>query len=179
MKKIMCWVQCLGLVFCLLGMGSSLWAHEVSPSTDALTMEVLNQVNQYRASRGLSALRISAAASRQARLHSSEMARHVVGFGHEGFNQRVTHLHHDIQDVQAAAENVAYNYKTAKIVVDGWIHSPLHHRNIIGAYDLTGIGIVRDRAGKLYYTQLFVRTNEHEHGHTARHLHAHSRFFIG
>ena len=52
---------------------------------------------------------------------------------------------------------------TAKIVVDGWIKSPGHRQNIVGRYNLTGIGIVRDRAGKLYYTQLFVRTNEHAH----------------
>jgi hypothetical protein len=64
--------------------------------------------------------------------------------------------------------------------VDGWIKSPGHRHNIVGRYNLTGIGIVRDSAGKLYYTQLFARTEKKptQHAHQTTH-HARPRFFIG
>ena len=113
------------------------------------------------------------------------MASHAVPFGHTGFNRRIAHLYHAIDNANAGAENVAYNYKTAKIVVDGWIHSPGHRKNIVGRYNLTGIGIVRDKAGKLYYTQLFVHTQQHAHTNEralharSEHGHARTRFFIG
>ena len=186
MKKMMVGVKSALLVLStMMLVTQALWATDVAGSTDTMAVEVLKQVNQYRASRGLSPLAMNAAASREARGHSQAMANHAVPFGHTGFNQRIGHLYHDIQYANAGAENVAYNYKTAKIVVDGWIKSPGHRQNIVGRYNLTGIGIVRDRAGKLYYTQLFVRTNEHAHqvkrAETARqgHGHARTRFFIG
>lgn len=175
-------------IFCLalslfLGFPSAFAAvHEHEQSTDAMAVEVLNYINQYRASRGLPALVMNEAANREARRHSLEMANHTVPFGHTGFSQRMKQLHHSIADVNGGAENVAYNYKTARIVVDGWIKSSGHHRNIIGRYNMTGIGIVRDKSGKLYFTQLFVHS-EKKHGHPAvagRRSHSHHRgFFIG
>lgn len=168
-----------------IGVPASVWAMDVAVPTDTMAVEVLKRVNQYRASRGLSPLVMNEAASREARKHSQAMANHAVPFGHTGFQTRLNHLYHDIPYANAGAENVAYNYKTPQIVVDGWIHSPGHRQNMVGSYNMTGIGIVRDKAGKLYYTQLFVRTNQHGHPNHARgsstrqHGHARTRFFIG
>lgn len=167
------------LVFPWVAQGSTVHGHE--PSTDAIAAEVLVYINQYRASHGLPKLVMNEAANREARRHSQEMANHAMPFGHGGFNQRMKHIYHSIADADGGAENVAYNYKTARIVVDGWIKSPGHQRNIVGRYNMTGIGIVRDGAGKLYYTQLFVRTQKHEHPSKNAHARGHSRtrFFIG
>jgi uncharacterized protein YkwD len=163
---------------------SMTWAgpvHEHEESTDRMAVEVLNYVNQYRAAHGLPRLAMNEAANREARRHSQEMANHAVPFGHTGFGQRMKHLYHSIDDANGGAENVAYNYKTARIVVDGWIKSPGHHRNLVGRYNMTGIGIVRDKAGRLYYTQLFVRTEKHTHPSQKAHARGRSRtgFFIG
>ena len=154
------------LVFTTVG-----FAGAVVEVQDHMATEILSHLNRYRASHGLKPLLMNATVSQEARTHSQEMANHAVPFGHDGFQKRLSHLVHTVPDANAGAENVAYNYKTAKIVADGWINSPGHRRNILGNYNLTGIGIVRDRAGKLYYTQMFLHTDPrhnqqaHVHGH--------------
>jgi len=123
-----------------------------------MTQAVLFFVNQYRNQHGLGPLKMEEKISQQAYRHSQDMADHRQPFGHLGFNERFHYLRKHIHEVQAGAENVAYNYKTAKIVVDNWMTSRGHRQNILGHYNLTGIGIVRDKQGKLYYTQLFLKT---------------------
>jgi len=83
-----------------------------------------------------------------------------MSFGHEGFQTRIKHIYPHVKNPQGGAENIAYNYKTAKIVVDGWMHSPGHRTNILGGYNLTGIGIDKDAQGKLYFTQIFIKSVE-------------------
>lgn len=127
--------------------------------TSQLADQVLLRVNQYRAKKGLPKLVMNQALCDEATQHSLNMAKHVVPFGHDGFQQRIKRLQAMIPMSSTGAENVAYNYKTADIVVDGWVHSPGHRRNIVGHYDLTGIGIVYDEQGKPYFTQIFLRTH--------------------
>jgi uncharacterized protein YkwD len=45
---------------------------------------------------------------------------------------------------------------TAREVVDNWLKSPMHKKNIEGAFNLTGIGVAADKKGTLYFTQIFV-----------------------
>ena len=45
----------------------------------------------------------------------------------------------------------------AREVVDGWLHSPGHRRNIEGDFRLTGIGLAEGSNGMIYFTQIFVR----------------------
>ncbi|PJD90779.1 MAG: SCP-like extracellular [Legionella sp.] len=116
-------------------------------------------MNQFRVGHGLNPLHMNSVLTKEAMSHSIDMAKHRVNFGHDGFSQRMEHLHQHIATAQSGAENVAFNYKTAKIVADGWIHSPGHRRNILGHYDQTGIGIAYDTSGRPYFTQLFLKTN--------------------
>jgi uncharacterized protein YkwD len=134
-------------------------AYAANSNDAAMASEILMYVNQYRAQHGLDQLVMNDTISHEAHRHSQEMATHAVPFGHDGFSQRMHYLRSHVIDASSGAENVAYNYKTAKIVVDGWLHSPGHRRNIMGHYNLTGIGIVRDKAGKIYYTQMFLYQN--------------------
>lgn len=84
------------------------------------------------------------------------MATHKIPFGHQYFNDRIKHLYSRISHCRGGAENVAFNYKDSRYLVDQWIKSPGHKRNIVGHYNQTGIGIARDKNGKLYYTQMFI-----------------------
>lgn len=120
--------------------------------------DILVYINQFRVQKGLPKLRMNQILTQEARQHSADMAAHRIEFGHDGFPQRMAHLYQKIQTAQGGAENVAYNYKTAKIVAEGWIKSPGHRHNILGHYDQTGIGIVRDKLGRPYYTQIFLKT---------------------
>lgn len=56
------------------------------------------------------------------------------------------------------AENVALGYPTADAVVQGWMNSSGHRKNILdGGVVETGIGIARSSSGGLYYCQVFGR----------------------
>lgn len=120
---------------------------------------ILVHINQYRQHHGLSALKMDNAMVKEAQKHSMDMANHSIPFGHQYFKDRVHRLHKHIKNFSAAAENVAYNYKDAKNVVDNWVRSPGHRRNIKGNYNLTGVGIARDKKGKIYFTQIFLKIN--------------------
>jgi uncharacterized protein YkwD len=129
----------------------------MSAQNDRLAEDILIYINQFRVRHGLPKLQMNPLLTQEAEQHSADMAQHRVAFGHDGFEQRIAHLKKNIQTAQGGAENVAYNYKTAQIVAEGWIKSPGHRRNILGHYTQTGIGIVRDAQGRPYFTQLFLK----------------------
>ena len=85
------------------------------------------------------------------------MARGKVGFGHRGFSKRNNMAKKVIHPLNGFAENVAYGATSGKQVVTQWKNSPPHRRNMMGPYKYIGIGIAKDRRGRIYYTQLFAR----------------------
>lgn len=129
-----------------------------SDSTVSLKAAVYDQINKYRASRGLSPLSLDSRISEQAQTHSQNMANGAVPFGHDGSEQRVRAISKAIP-YEAASENVASNQGYTDPVtqaVQGWIKSEGHRRNIEGQYNLTGIGIALNANGEYYFTQIFV-----------------------
>ena len=92
----------------------------------------------------------------EARRHTVSMASHKTPFGHNGFSYRSKVITSKIPGITATAENVAYGSQTAKEVVDGWLSSPGHRKNIEGRFKLTGIGVARDDKSTLYFTQIFA-----------------------
>ncbi|MBD2388379.1 CAP domain-containing protein [Cylindrospermum sp. FACHB-282] len=139
----------------------SKYSYEIAQSTvntAAIEASVFEQINQYRASQGLAALTRNSAIDTQARTHSKNMASGQVPFGHNGFQQRVqaTGISYS-----AAAENVAYNQGVsdpATAAVQGWLKSSGHLANIKGNYNLTGIGVASNSQGRIYFTQIFLRS---------------------
>ncbi len=117
---------------------------------------ILQLVNQHRNSIGKGDLKMIDAASAQALQHSKDMMTGRTSFGHDGFDDRANAVKKSIGFINGAAENVAYGQMSAEEVVDGWLHSPGHKRNIEGDYNLTGIGVSQNRDGVLYFTQLFI-----------------------
>lgn len=122
-----------------------------------MTSDILYHVNAYRKKKGLTALATLEIADQQAALHSKNMALKKTAFSHNGFEQRIAAISKKEGTMRAAAENVAYGQLTAKEVVEGWINSPGHRKNIEGNYTLTGIGVYRDNKGIVFFTQLFMR----------------------
>ena len=139
-------------------LGIVLFCYSVAyAGSQQLSANVLEEINQYRVSKGLNRLVQNDFLNQLALEHSKLMARHKIPCGHDGFSQRVHAMQKHFPKFLAAAENVAYRYPTAHIVVDGWIHSPGHRQNILGKYTLTGIGIVYDEKGHPWYTQIFLK----------------------
>ena len=126
-----------------------------SPTNESnLIGDVLSQTNKFRRSKGLPALVINEDLNAIAQKHSSNMAKGRVRFGHGGFSQREAQAKKKIS-IYSFAENVAYGPTTGKQVVTMWKNSSGHRRNMLGRYKYIGIGIAKDRRGRIYYTQVF------------------------
>lgn len=119
--------------------------------------DILRYVNLHRDSMGLKPLQMNAVESGIAEKHSREMASGKTPFGHQGIDQRIKAIGKQLGPVMAAGENVAYGQTTAREVVNEWLHSPGHRKNIEGDYTLTGIGLANDSKGIPYYTQIFTK----------------------
>lgn len=126
-------------------------------TTGSLENSILVNINAHRQSAGLPSLQMLDVASQQAYIHSKNMATGKTAFSHDGFSQRITVIKQSIGQTSASAENVAYGSLSAKEVVNVWLNSPAHKKNIDGNYNLTGIGVAKDRDGTLYFTQIFLR----------------------
>ena len=124
-----------------------------------IEIELLDLINQYRSSEGLSELGVNELVNELAREHSEDMASGKLGLGHEGFEERLEKIETEVRYV-LAGENVAFSgtpSNPAQSALDAWLDSPPHKENIEGDYDLTGIGIARSEEGFYYYTQIFLK----------------------
>jgi uncharacterized protein YkwD len=125
--------------------------------SESLAQSIHNQVNQYRESQNLPPLELDETISDRARAHSVNMV-NIDTLSHDGFDDRVEMIR-EIIPYSSAAENVAYNMghdRPDDTAIRGWINSPGHNQNMLGNYDLTGIGIA-ERGGKYYFTQIFIQ----------------------
>ena len=120
---------------------------------------IYEEINAYRSAHGLSPLTLSPIISEEAKSHSIAMADNSVPFGHDGFKNRMHDLFREFSHARGIAENVAYGDedRNSHELVAMWLRSPGHLRNIVGNYNLTGIGLARDANGRVFATQIFLR----------------------
>ncbi len=134
----------------------------VDPSSlTSIEKEIYQQVNQYRLARNLPPLKLDPQISQQARIHSERMAVGAIPFSNEGFEQRVKIIGITISS-QQAAENIAMHQSLsnpATSAVKEWIANPNYQKNMIGKFDLTGIGVAQNATGKYYLTQIFIQAS--------------------
>jgi uncharacterized protein YkwD len=121
-----------------------------------MEQEILKYVNMHRDSMNLPPLKMDSIISKAALSHSTNMATGKIPLGHEGFEERMGVLLKVLKPANAAAENVADGKVDARQVVNLWLHSPGHRKNIEGGYNITGIGIAKGNDGNLYFTQIFI-----------------------
>lgn len=58
-------------------------------------------------------------------------------------------------------ENIAFGYGTAVAVVNSWVKSPGHKKNILNAnFDWVGINVFKNKEGRKYFTALFAGDDE-------------------
>ncbi|MCX7596161.1 MAG: CAP domain-containing protein [Fischerella sp.] len=141
----------------ILSISSPPFAHSINFKTTDLEKSVFTQINRYRISQGLPKLTLNSNITKQARIHSKNMANGKVPFSHQGFKQRVNAIS---LRYKSAAENVAFNQgfsDPATEAFTSWINSPDHLINIKGNYNLTGIGVATNSKGEVYLTQIFLR----------------------
>ncbi|KTC69310.1 putative transporter [Legionella birminghamensis] len=153
MKKIL---TMLSLLFSLSVSASS----QTVQNDAAIQQTILEFINNYRAQHHRPPLKLVPLISLQAQQHSIEMAQKKMSFGHQGFNKRIDVLYKKIKLCRGGAENIAYMKISAREVAKRWTESPGHRANILGNYNLTGIGIARIQGGWIYYTQMFIRSDD-------------------
>ncbi len=149
---------CLILILCSL---FSCTKDEDTPTEDEnpndalVSSQILQLTNEYRASKNLVSLKINDVADQLALDHTLYMISKKV-ISHDGLNDRGKAL---VEKVKAMGygENVASFYPDAQSVVDAWIKSDDHRKNLEGNFTHIGISSVKDENGKYYYTQLFYQ----------------------
>ncbi|ESU21236.1 hypothetical protein FEDK69T_26030 [Flavobacterium enshiense DK69] len=120
-----------------------------------IELEVANLINQYRISKDLKSLEKINHISNVSEEHDEYMIS-INTLTHALFAQREENLKVTLGAV-AVGENLAYNYSTAKSVVDAWINSPAHKANMEGNYTHFGISVRENAEGKRYFTTIFIR----------------------
>ncbi|WP_218783085.1 CAP domain-containing protein, partial [Streptomyces sp. BR123] len=124
-----------------------------APASGAVA-EVLALVNQERAAVGCPALTLNAKLTAAAQSHSQDMAAHA-DMSHTGSDgsdpgQRITRAGYTWSTY---GENVAYGYSSPAAVMEGWMNSPGHKRNILDcSFKEIGIGYAQPNH---YWTQDF------------------------
>lgn len=133
-----------------------------APVIDAVAYEteVVKLTNAERAKQGCSALRIDERLVAAARAHSADMVQQNF-FSHTGSNGSnfvAREVAAGYPKKGAAAENIAWGYRTPKDVVTGWMNSSGHRRNILNCSSTAvGVGIAVKSGGAVYWTQNFGR----------------------
>jgi uncharacterized protein YkwD len=115
----------------------------------------LELVNAFRQKNGKGKVTYSKVVSEVAMPHSQGMLSGRVPFGHDGARERSGR----IPGARGTGENVAYCSGMAdpvKTMVDGWIESPGHRRNLLGDWNVMGIAFAH-RENLWYGTQLFAK----------------------
>ena len=125
-----------------------------------MSTEILQYINEYRAKKGLKPLNMEAAISEAALKHSEYMGTKTIRINHDGFEERMYALMKALSPARGAAENVANGQHSAREVVNMWLASPGHRENIEGDYNLSGIGIYKNRNGVLYFTHIFIKRKD-------------------
>lgn len=120
-----------------------------------ITDEILQLVNTYRASVGKSALSENNLATELAKEHTLFMIDQNE-LSHDNFDERGRRLINEENAIKIA-ENVAFKYKTAEEVMEAWINSDGHRKNLEGDFVHIGISAIKNDAGIYYFTQLFFK----------------------
>ncbi|MEV0900538.1 CAP domain-containing protein [Actinoplanes sp. NPDC049802] len=131
-------------------------AAPAKPTEQALQTEINRLTNVQRTRHGCAATKVNAQLTTAARGHSAWMARtrqfSHTGSGGSNFVKRVKAAGY----AKPSSENIAWGYRTASAVVDGWMNSPGHRANILNCKSKTvGVGVVYAANGAPYYTQNF------------------------
>ena len=119
--------------------------------------EVIQLVNMQRQKVGLNPLEYDEDLTYAATRRSVENA-YYNNFSHtrpNGTSCLTIFKEYNRQNYRRAGENIAMRQKSPLEVVQDWMESPGHKKNILGNYTKIGVGVAIDGNGQLYWTQLF------------------------
>ena len=124
--------------------------------TSNLVDDVFTETNLFRKSNRLPVLQLNEDLNAIAQQHSNNMAKGKVAFGHNGFEKRNKMAVKNMNGISKFAENVLFGASTGKDAVNMWKNSEGHRKNLLGKFRYIGIGIAKDKQGRIYYTEIFA-----------------------
>ena len=127
----------------------------VIPETKAIETEILELINQHRISIGLNTLVNHELIKGQAFSHTDYMT-DISEVNHDHFFTRKSYLVNNANAVKVS-ENVAYGYSSATSVVNAWLNSEGHRKNIEGDYTDFEISAELGENNKWYFTNIFMK----------------------
>lgn len=98
----------------------------IPPQTAPATTDLLSQVNNFRAGKGLAPVTAKSEVCFFANLRAQEIA---TSFNHDGFTNRINSKTLPYPSYSSVAENIAMN-SNPNDVVPSWINSPGHNANM-------------------------------------------------
>ena len=119
------------------------------------SLQVIDLINAERAKAGVGALVESDALYAAASLRSEEL---VQLFSHNRPDGSLCFTVYGEFNIscRARAENIAAGQSSPEKVVEAWMKSDGHSRNILNpSYGKVGVGVYQDSSGKIYWVQLF------------------------
>jgi uncharacterized protein YkwD len=112
--------------------------------------------NEARAKEKLNSLEVSPKLTRAAQRHAEDMAKRKE-MGHEGSDGSMPADR--IKDAgytyRRSGENVAYGRYTPEKLMQGWMESPPHRKNILGSYSQIGAACAIAEDGRSYWCVTF------------------------
>lgn len=129
------------------------------PVAGSEATQVFTLINAERAKAGKPALTVNAVLNSSATAYTNLMIQshqcsHDLG---GGFQQRMQNMSIGVP-IGGAGENIAEGQATPEAVVSAWMNSSGHKANILGNFDTTGVGAVKDASGNWWWCQQFVST---------------------
>ncbi|MGM7680697.1 CAP domain-containing protein [Cytobacillus sp. Hm23] len=128
---------------------------EESSALSKFELQVVELTNVERAKSGLSALKIDESLSKVARTKSADMQSNKY-FDHNSptYGSPFDMMKKFGITYKSAGENIAYGQKTPQDVVNAWMNSEGHRKNILNS-SFTHIGVGYVEQGN-YWTQMFI-----------------------
>ncbi|WP_271764955.1 CAP domain-containing protein [Aquimarina algiphila] len=125
------------------------------PEVKSIEVEILERINNYRASIGLSVLETLDIVKSQAYSHTEYMIKENQ-ISHDYFHARKSYLLTNA-GANSVAENVGYGYSSAESVVNAWIKSDSHRETIEGDFTNFDISAEQNEDGVMYFTNIFIK----------------------
>ncbi len=129
-----------------------------SENFSAYQKEVVDLVNVERAKAGLNPLTLDSSISNVATKKSQDMIDNNY-FSHNSptYGSPFDMLKKFGISYKTAGENIAMGQKTPKEVVNAWMNSEGHRKNIMNPnFSKIGVGVAQKSGGSIYWTQIFV-----------------------
>lgn len=132
---------------------------EANSEIAKLQREVADLVNKERAKEGLAPLKFNIELSKVATIKSQDMIdKNYFSHTSPTYGSPFDMMRSFGIKFSTAGENIAYGQRSAAEVMNGWMNSPGHRKNILSPnYDEIGVGVAKDSNGTIYWTQMFIK----------------------